>query len=244
MAGTPAGSERDDLSDLILRAAHPDGPRLRGMHAFDAELAATYRAAVVLLGFTPTQGSGRPAVDLFLVQRSPLLRVHPGQIALPGGRIEATDATVVDAALRETHEEIGLGPERVAVLGALPPVLVPFSSFVVTPVIGWIDDPRSPGRTDVGEVWHTLRVPVADLVDPDRRRTVDLAGVEASGSAGFEVSSGWVWGFTGNLLDHVLTELGWARTWDTSRRYVMPLAEARGQRVKAVPGDQTGASSD
>src|SRR5699024_2790333 len=75
--------------------------------------------------------------DLFLVQRSPLLRHHPGQIALPGGGLESSDAGPEAAAVRETEEETGISPERVEVLGKLPALMLPISSFVVTPVLGW-----------------------------------------------------------------------------------------------------------
>src|SRR5699024_2793221 len=59
--------------------------------------------------------------DVFLVQRSPLLRHHPGQIALPGGSIDPDDDGPVAAALRETQEETGIPADHVEVLGTLPP---------------------------------------------------------------------------------------------------------------------------
>src|SRR5699024_9172617 len=98
---------------------------------------AGYRRAAVLLLMTPSPEAGGPGVDLFLVQRSPLLRHHPGQIALPGGRQDPADRDITDTALRETHEEIGLPAGRVEVIGVLPRVAVPISRYTVTPVLGW-----------------------------------------------------------------------------------------------------------
>ncbi|WP_127126606.1 CoA pyrophosphatase [Georgenia sp. SYP-B2076] len=215
---------RDALDRLAHRARAGTVRPLAGVHAFDPAVAAGYRAAAVMILFAPTPAAGKPApepgVDVFLVQRSPHLRDHPGQIALPGGRIEETDAGEAAGALRETHEEIGLDPSRIEVLAKLPPVLVPVSRFVVTPVLGWTDDADKATDVEPGEVLHTIRVPVGALLDPATRAAVTIVGRR---SAGFRVPTGWVWGFTGNLLDHVFTELGWTRPWDTTREVPMRL---------------------
>ncbi|WP_159622807.1 NUDIX hydrolase [Ruania rhizosphaerae] len=221
-----------DLHELLARVHEGRFVPLAGPHADDARLAATFRRAAVLALFTPGQTEGDtqpPAVDLFLVQRSPALRQHPGQIALPGGRIEASDDGPTGAALRETEEETGIARHHVELLGALPQVLVPVSSFAVTPVLGWADAvPPTAPSTD-GEVLHTLRVPVARLLSPTARANVLLAGHR---SAGFRVPSGWVWGFTGNLLDHLFTELGWTRPWDRAAEHLMTWDEARGAKLR------------
>ncbi len=166
--------------------------------------------------------------DVFLVQRSPLLRHHPGQIALPGGSIDPGDDGPVAAALRETEEETGISADQVEVLGELPPVLVPVSSFVVTPVLAWAPSVRAGRVLDTAEVLHTLRAPVDELLDPAARATVWIGG---HGSSGFRVPTGWVWGFTGNLLDHLFTALGWTRDWDSSVRHTMSWDEARGAQL-------------
>ncbi len=178
---------------------------------------------------TPPQADAAARrTDLFLVQRSPLLRQHPGQIALPGGSIESDDAGPVAAALRETQEETGIPADQVEVLGTLPPVLVPISRFVVTPVLAWAPAPSPAPALDTVEVLHTLRAGVDDLLDPAGRATVWMAG---HGSSGFRLPTGWVWGFTGNLLDHLFTQLGWTREWDASVRHAMSWDEARGAQL-------------
>ncbi len=221
---------RGDLERLVARAAQGSLPLLGGPHRLDPAAQTDYRPAAVLLLFTPTATASTafPGVDIFLVQRSPLLRHHPGQIALPGGRVDAGDAGPVDTALREANEEIGLSLERVEVLGALPDVAVPISRFVVTPVLAWCTETGGLEEVDDGEVLHTLRLPVSTLLDPVSRATVTIHG---HGSAGFAVQGGWVWGFTGNLLDHVFDQLGWTRSWDRTRTYEMSLAEARGDSL-------------
>ncbi|MEE6280790.1 NUDIX hydrolase [Georgenia sunbinii] len=216
---------RTALRGLAHRAALGQLPPVATIHRLDPTTVAGYRSAAVLLLFTPSTVPGDPGVDLFLVQRSPLLRHHPGQIALPGGRVDPTDAGIEAAALRETHEEIGLPPERVEVLGRLPEMAVPVSSFVVTPVLGWAWDAAGLEDVDAGEVLHTLRLPVSSLLDPASRATVTI---HDHGSAGFAAQGGWVWGFTGNLLDHTFDLLGWTLPWDRERTYEMSMAEAVG----------------
>ena len=240
--GGPVTTARADLQNLVDRAARGRLAPITEVHRFDAEAQATFRRAAVLLLLTPTgtPGSGAPEVDLFLIQRSPLLRKHPGQIALPGGGEDPGDRDPVDTALRETHEEIGLPPDRVEVIGTLPRVSVPFTRFVVTPVVGWTPDPGLADQVTDGEVLHTLRVPVGALLDPAARASVQILD---STSAGFLVPGGWVWGFTGNLLDHIFDELGWTRPWDRKREYAMSRAEARGDTLGAgvyvaIPGEE------
>ncbi len=224
---TKRGSARGDLERLVTRAGRGELGELPDVHRVDARAQSDFRDAAVLVLLTPTAAAsaGPPAADLFLVQRSPLLRQHPGQIALPGGRRDPQDRDIVATALRETHEEIGLAPGRVEVIGTLPRVAVPVSRFIVTPVVGWAADADALGEVEEGEVLHTLRLPVSGLLDPASRATVTIQGF---GSAGFAVQGGWVWGFTGNLLDHLFDELGWTRPWDRARTYEMSFAEARG----------------
>lgn len=224
---------REALEAFVAQVDEHGMRPLAGPHAYDASRALGYRRSAVLALFTPTDaraGAVRVAdsLDLFLVQRSPALRVHPGQIALPGGGLEA-DEEPVQAALRETHEEIGLAPEHVDVLATFDPVMVPISSYVVTPVLGWTDSPEQVCDISPGEVLHTLRVPVRTLLDPAARATVAIAGHR---SAGFELDGSWVWGFTGNLLDHLFSELGWSRPWLHTRVHHMTFDEAHGSRLR------------
>lgn len=229
----PLHPGRDALDAFVAQVSAEGMAPLGGPHAYDDARASGYRASAVLALFTPTDRRSRAtngvrdAVDIFLVQRSPMLRQHPGQIALPGGGIEAGE-TDVEAALREAHEEIGLAPQYVDVLAQLDRVLVPVSGFVVTPVLGWTDSPEAAAEVSPGEVLHTLRVSVAHLLAPENRATVTIAGHR---SAGFELETGWVWGFTGNLLNHLFNELGWARPWRHERTHAMSMEEARGGRL-------------
>lgn len=93
------------------------------------------RASAVLMLFVPDLVPGQPARIVF-TKRSTLVRTHKGQIGFPGGRREASDASPIVTALRETHEEIGLAPGAIEVLGMLSP-LPGLDRRSVVPVIGY-----------------------------------------------------------------------------------------------------------
>ncbi|MER2074733.1 MAG: CoA pyrophosphatase [Stenotrophomonas sp.] len=163
-------------------------------------------------------------LDVLLVERASTLNDHPGQVAFPGGGVDATDADAIAAALREANEETGLDPSGVRVLGALPKVGLPVSNFLVTPVLGWWDKPTPVEVVDEAESASVFRVPVADLLNPANRRTTVLgrAGQEHRGPA-FLVNGVVVWGFTALLLDEVFNQLGWTLPWDATHEMVPPL---------------------
>jgi 8-oxo-dGTP pyrophosphatase MutT (NUDIX family) len=110
----------------------------------------------------------RDRLSLLLTQRSAHLASHSGQIALPGGKLDAGDADAVAAALRETHEEIGIEPGRIEVLGVLPEY-VTGTSFIVTPVVGLLQ-PDFLLRPNPDEVADVFEVPLDFLMDPANHR--------------------------------------------------------------------------
>jgi len=128
----------------------------------------------------------RDEASVLLTLRTGHLRKHAGQISFPGGRSEPSDSTPVFTALREAHEEVGLAPERVHVLGALP-TYTTGTGFIVTPVVGLIE-PAAHEHTalqlqpDPGEVAEAFEVPLRFLMDPrhHQRRAFDFAGTQLS----------------------------------------------------------------
>jgi 8-oxo-dGTP pyrophosphatase MutT (NUDIX family) len=103
---------------------------------------------------------------VILTKRSSALKHHPGQISFPGGKQEEHDTDVVATALREAHEEIGLPPQKVKVLGSLP-THETVTSFVMSPVVGLITSEFSP-RPEPGEVEEVFSVPLAHITDVTR----------------------------------------------------------------------------
>ncbi len=104
-------------------------------------------------------------LSLLLTKRSAALKLHPGQIALAGGKQDDGDADVIAAALREAHEEIGLPPECVEVLGTLPSHET-VTSFHITPVIGFVKEPFVI-VPEPGEVDEVFAVPLDHVLNAD-----------------------------------------------------------------------------
>ena len=126
-------------------------------------------------GMTPPSVALRPAAVLvplvdhaegmavLLTRRTAHLADHAGQIAFPGGRIEAGDADAVAAALRETEEEVGVPRDRVSIIGRLD-TYVTGTGFEITPIVGIIDPPV-PLALDPFEVAEVFEVPLAYILD-------------------------------------------------------------------------------
>ena len=103
---------------------------------------------------------------LILTKRSTALKHHPGQIAFPGGKQDEGDFDLTAAALREAHEEIGLQPDNVEILGQLP-AHETVTGFMVTPFVGRVLAPFD-AKAEAGEVEEVFRVPLEHVLDPDR----------------------------------------------------------------------------
>jgi 8-oxo-dGTP pyrophosphatase MutT (NUDIX family) len=115
--------------------------------------------AAVLIGLT----AHRDEVRVILTQRTAALRVHAGQIAFPGGKIDARDRSPAAAALREAQEEIGLDPRHVEPLGYLDPY-VTGTGFCIVPVVAKVAAPVAI-RINPEEVAEAFEVPFAFLMD-------------------------------------------------------------------------------
>lgn len=120
------------------------------------------RPAGVLCAFVLRDG----APHVVMTKRSSALKHHPGQIAFPGGKQDEGDADVTAAALREAHEEVGLRPDQVEVLGQLP-THETVSSFLVTPVLARVHGDFI-AIPEPGEVSEVFTVPLSHVADPTR----------------------------------------------------------------------------
>ena len=106
----------------------------------------------------------REGLSVLLTQRSATLKHHAGQVSFPGGRMEAQDSDVVETALREAREEVGIRPESVAVIGYLPPMPT-VTGYAVSAVVGLVGMELSL-EIDATEVEYAFEVPLEFLLDP------------------------------------------------------------------------------
>lgn len=156
--------------------------------------------------------------------RASTMRRQPGDICFPGGRIDPTDESPLFAALRETHEELGVNPETVEVLGPLSPYIAS-PSFVVYPFAGIIDYKEIIRSYNKNEVEEVFTVPLQWLLEHEpymHEVQVDLSpcsnfpyekirnGANYQWRARsveewfFEYNSYTIWGMTARILKHFI----------------------------------------
>ena len=174
-------------------------------------LPADFSRAAVLLPFWPNQAGG---VEVAMMLRPDHMPSHPGQVSFPGGRCHETDASPAETALRETHEELGIDPALVRVMGRLDDAWSVAGHHVV-PVVGWLDQrPRlNPNPREVAEI---LIVDVEVLMRRENsyEHKVMIQGVERV-TPGFRWSEeDYVWGLTADMLLELLL---WVRGEPSNR---------------------------
>lgn len=143
------------------------------------------------------------SLSVLLTRRSAELKHHAGQVSFPGGRMEQTDGDIAITALRETHEEVGIPPHAVRVIGYLRPTPTT-TGYAVTPTVGLIDG-QVPLNIDASEVETAFEVPLDYLLD---RRNYTRAEREFQGQRFpvVEVNYGGerIWGATAFMLSRFI----------------------------------------
>lgn len=192
------------MGQMKMAPQPPDG----GPNRWDTP--ANCREAGVLLLFYPrSSGEHRyPAeLHLALTRRTEYPGVHSGQISLPGGRREAGEP-LPETALRETHEEIGVLPESLELLGHLSPLYTPPSNFCIYPFIAY--SPTYPAfQISAKEVAELVETPFRLLLNPAIRKE-ELWHFQQYGPRRvpfFDVFGHRVWGATAMILSELLTLL-------------------------------------
>jgi len=161
-----------------------------------------FRPAAVLVAVTERE---RPGV--LLIHRPSNMRAHPGQIALPGGKIDPGESPVA-AALREAHEELGIHSDLVRVVGTSDAYFTG-SGFEITPVIGMIP-PDLELDPNPHEVAQWFEAPLDFVLDPANQQQIE---VEHEG----EIHHSWlirwqdheIWGVTAGVLVNLSRRLAW-----------------------------------
>ena len=159
------------------------------------------RKAAVLLALFDQEDE----THLVFIRRATTLRAHSGEIAFPGGAVDADDASSVMTALREAQEEIGLDPARVNVLGILPAVFTVVSNFLITPVVAFL--PRGLGtlRLQASEVTELILLPLHGLADPAIMHTEQWTRGGSTRTVYFyDYGSYRIWGATARIVNTLL----------------------------------------
>lgn len=146
-------------------------------------------------------------LHLLFMRRTEDGRAHSGQISFPGGRQEPFDADLRATALREAGEEVGILSADVTILGALTPLYIPVSNFMVYPFVGYSAQPPAynPSLAEVAEI---LELPADDLFLPatkitTRVRPASVPGLELTVPAYSLPDGTFIWGATAMILSEL-----------------------------------------
>jgi len=140
-----------------------------------------------------------PQPTVLLTQRSAHLNEHAGQISFPGGKIDATDASPLDTALREAEEEVGLDRKFVEPIGYLDVYATGFG-FRILPTVARVK-PGFKLRINKGEVDDAFEVPLSFLMNPENHQvhSKEFRGMERSYYA-MPFAERYIWGATAGIL--------------------------------------------
>jgi len=143
--------------------------------------------------------------SILFAKRTEAVTYHKGQISFPGGTYEDGDNSLLDTALRESLEEVGLLPGDVEVLGELDDDITRTSNYVVTPFVGVIPWPYK-FKADEKEIERIIEVPVSSLLDNNCLR--EEAAVEEDGEVFrqyfYQYQDEVIWGATARILAQLL----------------------------------------
>jgi 8-oxo-dGTP pyrophosphatase MutT (NUDIX family) len=160
------------------------------------------RPAAVLIAVTD-----RPAPGVILTHRPQDMRAHPGQVAFPGGKLDPGEDPV-DAALRETHEELGINASNVRIIGASDRY-VTGTGYDVTPVLALVppDLPIVPNPVEVS-AW--FEAPLGFLLDPANHVQREAAW---QGRTRHYIEIEWdghrIWGVTAAIIANLARRVAW-----------------------------------
>jgi 8-oxo-dGTP pyrophosphatase MutT (NUDIX family) len=177
------------LSELLLE---PD-------EAIKLKAAGGVEAAVLI----PIYAADSGLVAVFTERRADLRR-HAGEVSFPGGRRDPGE-DLRETALREADEEIGLEPQLVTVVGALPPTPTFVTNYAVYPFVGLIE-PGGTFRANPTEVEAVVELSLSDLIAGFERKRLIRRGVPIK-TATYTVEGHFIWGATARILEGLLERL-------------------------------------
>lgn len=158
------------------------------------------REAAVMMLMYPKKGK----THLVLILRNTYKGVHSSQIAFPGGKVETDDASIEFAALRETHEEIGISPDKINVVRPFTPLYIPPSNFMVFPFLGYATHELE-FVEERSEVAAMIELSLQDFLDD----TIVVNKIMSTSYAteisvpAFKIADYYVWGATAMMMSEL-----------------------------------------
>ncbi len=162
-----------------------------------------YRQAGVLVPIVRTEAG----YELLFTRRTEEVETHKGQVSFPGGVIDPSDKDIVDTALREAEEEIGVERSQVNIIGVLDDLITP-TGFLITPVVGYMASlpVLNPNPLEVAEAFH---IPLEFFLDPANSR---MEKREVDGKVRevwfFDSGKHTIWGATAVITRSLLMGFG------------------------------------
>lgn len=160
-------------------------------------------AAVLVPVYRGDDGVAR----IVLVRRSEGV-IHGGQLAFPGGKYDNGDRALLNTALREAEEEIGISADAIEVIKELPAVETRTTGFRITPFLARIRPPARWKRAE-DEIAEVLEIPLDEFSDPDTHGAVeeDFAGLDAEQTPFYRIGPYRLWGATYRILHPLIPRL-------------------------------------
>jgi 8-oxo-dGTP pyrophosphatase MutT (NUDIX family) len=158
------------------------------------------RIAAVMMLFYPKNDE----THLVLIVRNSYKGVHSAQIAFPGGKYETGDESFAETALRETHEEVGIHPEKIEIIKSFTELYIPPSNFIVHPFLGICKEEIMffPDPSEVADIIELpLSVFLSDAIIVDTKLSTSYA--ENIKVPAFEIEKHMVWGATAMMLSEL-----------------------------------------
>ncbi len=149
---------------------------------------------------------------IIMTEKPKHMKFHAGEISFPGGKLDANDSDLLQTALRETSEEIGLTITREQVTGQLEPVITMNSGFLILPFISVIDEiPTLAANSEVEKIFHITLEPFLKTManDPDPSHNLIQAMYT------FEYQNQIVWGASARILKQIQNLL---KSWDSFKK--------------------------
>ena len=158
------------------------------------------RKACVLMLFYPKEDMAH----LALIVRNSYPGVHSSQIGFPGGKVELIDKNLEETALRETHEEIGIHPDKIQIVKSFSDMYIPPSNFLVYPFMG-ISHDELVFVPDLHEVEKVLELPVSLFLDDSIVTNIKISTSYATeiDVPAFKVNDYFVWGATAMMMSEL-----------------------------------------